>query len=146
MNKDLEYDTWWNYPSKEWLPHFLQMFDVLGPKIKKVSDDPDWSFFNRETTFKTQLFCEQLLAIWPLAVTCSKPEFLLKASEFVKNNSLFHKMVNCELRFGTVMNILGAQIGELPFHNNVKWHEWNIGCVENKKSIFHPIKDITLIQ
>jgi hypothetical protein len=141
----LEYDTWWNALSNTWLNELMINYDLLGAEKLTIDKEPLWSFFNRETTLNTEVNKSQLLALRPLAVTCSNPEFLVKVSEFFQDNQVFHSMQNCELRFGTLFNILGARIGTLPFQNIIKWHPWINDNVKNKKGIYHPIKNINTI-
>lgn len=137
----LEYDTWWNHSLKNWLPNLMLDFDALGAENLSFEKEPEWSFFNRDSTIETGLNKSDLLAIRPLAVTCVKSEYLLKVSDFILNNPVYHKMINCELRFGTLLKVVGARIGEFPF-KTIKWHSWINKNISKQKGIFHPIKDI----
>lgn len=141
----LEYDVWWNFYSRNWLPDLIANYDLIVPEMLYSDTSSKWAFFNRDTTRQTGLKKGDLLGARPLAVTCSKPECLVEVSEFIYNNPVFHKMVNCELRFGTLFKILGARIREFPFKDTIKWYEWINENVKEKQGIFHPIKNIDQI-
>jgi hypothetical protein len=141
----LEYDVWWNLESKNWLPTLIKDFDLAGSEIVSFNKEPSWTFFHKETTALTGVKKSDLIGIRPLAVSCSKPQFLVKVAEFFDTNTVFHQMVNCELRFGTLFKIVGAKIGELPFKKTIKWYQWIVNNVKEKEGIFHPIKNMNQI-
>ena len=140
----VEYDTWWNYSSNKWLKWLIKEYDILGPKIVIYEGDPDWMWFNFKIVDKLNIPKSQLLGLMPLAVTCSKPEYLIKISNFVKDNAVFHYLINCELRFGTAARLVGAKIGELPFKRTIHSLPWDAGAInKQREGIFHPVKYIS---
>jgi hypothetical protein len=142
----LEYDTWWNYKSDKWIPQLIQEYDVIAGEQVYYTKEPSWSFFTREPVNKLNIPKHELFALRPLAVTISKPSYLIKMSELVRDNELYHHVENCELRYGITAKQIGAKIIDSPFKNTVKWHEWNMPHkVKDLEGIYHPIKHIDKI-
>lgn len=142
----LEDDVWWNYHSKKWLYYLIQQYDVLGVKKITYDDDRDWQFFNKKIVDKIGVGRHELMCLKPLAVTCSKPEFLVKISEYVRDHELYHLLINCELRFGMAAKMVDARIGELPIEQTVKFYDWDLKSVSREREgIYHPVKNMNQI-
>ena len=135
----LEWDVWWNPKSSEWINQTLKECDVAGPSLKNPKKDPQWEWFNRSENFKIK---EHMLGIVPFSVVVCNPEILVKASKFVRDNSFMHHVKNCEFRFASAFNAVGARVGLLPdnYAKNIKWHEWELNC-PREDNIIHPVKN-----
>lgn len=135
----IEYDTWWNIPSKKWLKEVFVNNDVVGVELLE-NGKHDWDFFPKHAHLS---FAKELIGLRPFSVICCKSESIVKASEYVKNNDELHPVYNNEMRFATACKLSGSKVGTIPFKfkENIKWHQWNCHTDYPDEAIIHPIKN-----
>lgn len=134
----LEWDVWWNPVSTEWINRTLADADMAGPEIMTQQRDPGWGWFNESCN---NMIKKYMLGIRPFSVIICRPEILVKASKFIRDNKFMHNVKNCELRFATAFNAVQGKIGLLPdkYAKTIKWHEWDLNCGK-QDVIIHPVK------
>jgi len=135
----IEYDTWWNFCSDNWLASSLIENDVIGAELLEYRKDQSWLWFEKNHKLS---FAENLIGLRPFSVICCTPEAIIKASEYVKNTEELHKVSNNEMRFATACKLSGSRVGEIPFSfkRNIKWYEYELKNIKNINEIFHPVK------
>ena len=133
----IEYDTWWQYSSKEWMQKAMKDHDIIGSNFLSFGKN-QWEFFEKH---KHLHFANQLRGLVPFSAICIKPETSIAIAERVQADPDFHSLYNNEMRIATAANIIKSKIGLLPLNisKNVQWH----GCLfTDEKSIYHPVKTV----
>jgi hypothetical protein len=133
-----EWDVWWNPSSSKWIEETLDTCDMAGPEVLNMKNNPQWGWFNENGNIAIKSL---FFGVRPFSVIVCKPDNLITAAKYIRDNQYMHHLKNCELRFATSFNINGSKIGLLPnkYCNTIKWHEWDIRCNIND-CIVHPVK------